>query len=1187
MLLELPEEILRSILLHLHPCVVQSLRRCCLSLRDLLRLRHASEIDEQPPRTSDKAPRFINRRFALENLRTAIADWPFTDDFVSMLHFTDTYWRRLGPDYLAAMFFDYGFTRTTLMLCLLHEQHSEYHEFASKIVCIYFDDREFLRIEDRPQVRNFMAGQDAHLMTSAARTAMAYLADGGTPVGNLLSDELATWILLADEAGLFELFLRGREKAGVRSAECDQSVLEYAAQMGATRVVRMLVLSSSLCVAPTMVALEAAIRLDDAAMVRLLVSEAPEPLNPRICLNPQLLSRYFDRHHFSAVEALLEPAEMGINATLPCNLEEAPDRITDPNHRDWEKRVSAAIRKLIDTKSIGAESAPSFMYTACVAGDLDLVQELFQFPGAEYSFGHAISVAGINGHAAIVREIIQEAQRRGITIADDIAGVRRREVRDLLPDAAANGLDDVVEALIWGIDNHCIQTGPWMEPVKLADLGGHSHSANLLLRHAIKQSVQKQLEVDICSFTNVVRLDELVDFILGDDPVKVAEVVNSGSTPHMTELIGAAAVHAGATNVLHWAKDRWGLSESALELEAAVFARNPDIVSCLVLYGADPSKLSASTVNYAFRNGHVDVIEALLASPTSKLNTTECNLPAFIRGFATRQFGESLFKPASMRPTFAPRRSRAVLRLLELGCVAPNAAGELVHAACFAGDLALFQRTEVNLSLRDDSIGEEWLENYDADDDFYIPDNFADEVLGGIRTFNAHFADSLHGALRSDNDGEAIKEIQSGQVAILRHMFQKQGFQGASKSILRAKQIAREDSLPMTLIFEFVDEAVRAHIETSCREWSGSKAELYTEELLAFVLLIDDTNRISEYLDTLVIEGARLSDLSLTGTGNTAATKTCSEVGELSGKTFFSTSEKCDVNTAVPATAPVLDIILDLTRKAIDFAAYNCVKLLLMWYPRDTPVDKLITRAVATISVPIARLLLSESGQSWAVERPLESLLRKENKKSVADMLEVFAEQSSWKGLWLDIDSLISSTSGPVTEAETRLRRRALSSLLVIWHRNKFDSESQRSSFLPTLCGLGWEPPVANLLHAAPPATKSGWQKIMCCVRRAASAGEADVVVHLLAAIAAVTPQRLLEAFDAALESAASSDRLDVVVRIFEGPSEVRPPDNELVHVIRLYRRRNVKAPRTSPAVSRYLHRALARISSALPPPCI
>ncbi|KAJ1566985.1 hypothetical protein HK405_007648, partial [Cladochytrium tenue] len=820
---------------------------------------------------------------------------------------------------------------------------------------------------------------------------------------------------------------------------------------------------------------KAAILLDDAAMVRLFISEAPEPLDPRQCLSSEFVAEilYFD--YLSAVEALLEPAVAGINASEPCNFEELPCWAADPNHRGWEQRVSNVIRRLVDTKSIGSTGAPSFMYAACASGNVGLVRELFfRFPEADYSYAHAIASAGYKGHAAVVREILHEAQSRGRIVADSES--QGSDISDLLFDAAANGLDDVIAALVAGIDNRCIQADVHLELWKLADFGGHVYSASLLLHQATKLSVQEQLRAADDALARAANFDVLVGCILVDKSTDVAAIIEAGELSVDVTTLGPAAVYAGAWNVLRWVRERWDFSESTQELAAALFAQKPDIVAWLVQNGANPARLSARAVDYAFRNCHLDAIEALLAYTGPKLDLTEPSDPIF--------------------------------------------RGVLLPAA------------------------------------------------------------SIDGAR------EAIPPIQAGQLAILQHLFSNDGLRGAAQTILRTKEMVRKESLSMGLITDWIDEAICSYLEKSRSEWLGSKADFFTKELLIFAILVDDARLFAEYLSLLDCKGAGVSVPLLT------VSVAPSDDLRVTDDDSVTDEERAEDQALDTANLGFEYALLELTGTAVECDASGIVEILLN-RALDPRVDAL-NRAVASESAGVISLLLSASEQPLTVDREaLKALLGKELSESTVITLEVLAAHTSWRPLWRCLHQIRppvppQQTRGPVSAAEIQLRRRALRAMHSFRLLGFLDVDFYPEMFMEALCALGWEPPIALLFEAAPPETLQGRAVISGCIENAAAAGEAAVVAHLLAALAAAVaasngrqPWRLLDAVELALNTAVLWDRVAVAEQVLEGPLEERPPGRDLARVIRACQLRNVSAPRTSPAVSRYLIQAFARISSA------
>ncbi|KAJ1558235.1 hypothetical protein HK405_014118, partial [Cladochytrium tenue] len=233
------------------------------------------------------------------------------------------------------------------------------------------------------------------------------------------------------------------------------------------------------------------------------------------------------------------------------------------------------------------------------------------------------------------------------------------------------------------------------------------------------------------------------------------------------------------------------------------------------------------------------------------------------------------------------------------------------------------------------------------------------------------------------------------------------------------------------------------------------------------------------------------------------------------------------------------------------------------------------------------------------------TILGKELNEPTVATLEVLAAHTSWSLpyslFYYHPLATLPKTSGPVAVAETQLRRRALHAFLALRHRdNNFldvrNNTGKMGEFLSTLCALGWEPPAELLLAAAPPATEQGRMAIHTCVERTAAAGEATVVVHLLAILMAAAqnafpnylrPMRpqlmervLLDAIEVALDSAVRYNRVAVAAQVLEdgGPAKTLLSDCELAGVIRACQLRNTLAPLTSPATSQNLREELARL---------
>ncbi|KAJ1560019.1 hypothetical protein HK405_008520, partial [Cladochytrium tenue] len=135
-------------------------------------------------------------------------------------------------------------------------------------------------------------------------------------------------------------------------------------------------------------------------------------------------------------------------------------------------------------------------------------------------------------------------------------------------------------------------------------------------------------------------------------------------------------------------------------------------------------------------------------------------------------------------------------------------------------------------------------------------------------------------------------------------------------------------------------------------------------------------------------------------------------------------------------------------------------------------------------------------------------------------------------------------TYGAVTAAERGRRRRALEAL------RRFDVGGSRLPVAaPALCALGAKFSTRDLWAGAyehlPPRLF-----IEQCLTAAAAAGEAEVVVHLLAS-AVQDGRDLMYAIFVALSTAIKHDRLNVLEAVLDNPAAVRLSREDAAYIAR------------------------------------
>ncbi|KAJ1567950.1 hypothetical protein HK405_004168, partial [Cladochytrium tenue] len=355
-----------------------------------------------------------------------------------------------------------------------------------------------------------------------------------------------------------------------------------------------------------------------------------------------------------------------------------------------------------------------------------------------------------------------------------------------------------------------------------------------------------------------------------------------------------------------------------------------------------------------------------------------------------------------------------------------------------------------------------------------------------------------------------------GQVAILRELIGKYGHRSYANPLKFAKQRAWGPFLPNKQLLDFLDESIGGYILDAHNQWSGPKRDLYTEDFVTFVLLKDDGPLFAEFLSELD-----------------------------------------------PADERNRDFVLGWAEKAIELNASNAVKLALDW--TNGLREDALTRAVVAMSADVVRLLLSRGTHTWTLSTGVVlDLLEKTLSEPVLLTIEAIFERPPPSLAALKCQIVIPGlfdekaralfkllkTLGPVTETETRLRRRVLTvfdRLLGTFVRTNLPA------VLPALCALGRAPDVAEL-RVVVSECGDPRQLVRICVAAAARAGETRVAIEVLAAGAALQAAGGgggggdAGAIAEALRAAYEGDRAEVAERVLEwaaGPGNVSPEEVE------------------------------------------
>ncbi|KAJ1555917.1 hypothetical protein HK405_010672, partial [Cladochytrium tenue] len=427
-------------------------------------------------------------------------------------------------------------------------------------------------------------------------------------------------------------------------------------------------------------------------------------------------------------------------------------------------------------------------------------------------------------------------------------------------------------------------------------------------------------------------------------------------------------------------------------------------------------------------------------------------------------------------------------------------------ATCFAGDLGLFEDILSDSARLTEADYRNWTEDFYYDEYRELimrcrtgKKSIVDQAVEGILLFNTYVKRSS----QSESDLLSIADIQSGQLAILQKVLQITGMQRADKALKFAKQWVRRQDLSMGPIMTWVEDAVDRFLHSARDDWRGPKLELFTDRFLAFVLINDDGALFAEYLGALDRQAVH-----------------------------------------------AVDSVLALVETAVDLDAGSVVDTARSWcggLHEDT-----LARAVAAGSPrALHALLLPHDSRGWTLaQSAFTELVTKELSDPVVHTLEILADRPpsnagrlkfpEAKGEFLPIPQ----TFGAVTAAERGRRRRALDAL------RRFNVGGNRlPGVAPALCALGATFPARDL--------RAGAYDFLAprifvehCLTAAAAAGEAEVVVQLLASAVQDGPD-LMSAISVALSTAIKHDRLNVLEALLDNPAAVRLSSDDAEYVAR------------------------------------
>ncbi|KAJ1562577.1 hypothetical protein HK405_010461 [Cladochytrium tenue] len=250
-----------------------------------------------------------------------------------------------------------------------------------------------------------------------------------------------------------------------------------------------------------------------------------------------------------------------------------------------------------------------------------------------------------------------------------------------------------------------------------------------------------------------------------------------------------------------------------------------------------------------------------------------------------------------------------------------------------------------------------------------------------------------------------------------------------------------------------------------------------------------------------------------------------------------------------PGVESVKSSVLDWADKAIELNASTVVGVVLRW--ANSLREDALSRAVAAESADVVRLLLSSSrGYPAPAESVVLGLFEKTLSESVLLTIEALFERPPLNVGSVQLKSpyaflRLPNLRGPVTEAETQFRRRALA---VVSSALGQVVQDNLAMVLPALCALGREAGIEELRGAVPECGDVR-RLVRVCIGAAARSGEAGVVMKLLATGTHEGPDRLA-AVKEALIFAESLDRVNLAERVLEWSFKEFVPREELASFI-------------------------------------
>ncbi|KAJ1556282.1 hypothetical protein HK405_003360 [Cladochytrium tenue] len=400
--------------------------------------------------------------------------------------------------------------------------------------------------------------------------------------------------------------------------------------------------------------------------------------------------------------------------------------------------------------------------------------------------------------------------------------------------------------------------------------------------------------------------------------------------------------------------------------------------------------------------------------------------------------------------------------------------------------------------------------------------DIVDQAVEGILLFNTY----VKRTLQSESDHSSIAAIQSGQLAILQKVLQISGMQYADKPLKFAKQWVRNQALSIGPIMNWVEEAVGRFLRSARDDWRGPKLDLFTDNFLTLVLINDEGALFAEYLGALDRQAVH-----------------------------------------------AVDSVLALVETAVDLDAGSVVDTARSWcggLHEDT-----LSRAVAAGSPRALHALLPRDSRGWTLPQPaFTELVTKELSDPILLTLEILVDRPPSNADRLNFPQgrgefllPIPQTYGAVTAAEYGQRRRALETI------RRFDVGGDRlAGMVPVLCALGAKP-LARDLRVGAHNFLAPRIFVEQCLGAAAGAGEAEVVVQLLASAVKDGHDLMFALFDV-LYCAIKYDRLNVLEAVLDYLASVRLSRDDAEYIARDVGLKYGEIPKRS-TVYQYLQRHL------------